>query len=82
MSKFRAIGITCGIGSLLIGARQAGFDVTGNVEWRKYYHARDPDGRNSFCAYFHDAVFKEKITDLTPQEIERLMVAEIALGHP
>lgn len=34
----RALGMTCGVGSMLIGAKQAGFDITGNIEWRPYYH--------------------------------------------
>jgi len=29
----KAIGITCGIGSMLIGAKQAGFEVVGNIGW-------------------------------------------------
>lgn len=36
--KLRAIGVTSGIGSMLIGARSAGFEIVGNIEWRKYYH--------------------------------------------
>ncbi len=34
----RVIGLTCGVGSMLIGAKQLGMDVVGNIEWRKYYH--------------------------------------------
>lgn len=34
-----AFGVTDGIGSMLIGAQQAGFKVLGNVEWRQYYHS-------------------------------------------
>lgn len=67
---------------MLVGARQAGFDVVANVEWRKYYHARDPHGQNTFAANFPGAVFKEKIENLTPQEIERVMNPTLALGHP
>lgn len=36
--KLRAIGVTSGIGSMLIGARTASFEIVGNIEWRKYYH--------------------------------------------
>ena len=78
----RAVGITCGIGSLLIGARQAGFEVVGNIEWRKYYHARDQHGRNTFTENFRGAFFREKIDDLTPQEIERAMEVTLAMSHP
>lgn len=78
----KAIGITCGVGSMLVGARAAGFEVVGNVEWRKYYLARDADGRSTFTDNFPGAIVKQKITDFSTQEIERLMEADIALGHP
>lgn len=80
--KRKAIGITCGIGSMLIGARQAGFAVEGNVEWRKYYGKNDANGQNTFRVNFPGALFKEVIDDLDPAEIERMMNADIALGHP
>ncbi len=35
--EFTAIGITDGIGSLIWGAKQIGFKILGNHEWRKYY---------------------------------------------
>lgn len=78
----KAIGITCGIGSLLVGAKQAGFEVVGNLEWRKYYHLQDDRGRNTFKENFQGAVFKENFRDLELPEIERMMGADIALGHP
>src|SRR5262252_6819885 len=78
----KAIGITCGIGSLLVGARQSGFDVAGNIEWRDYYHTRDSAGRNTFTENFPGAVFKSHYEDLEPAEIERMMNATVALGHP
>ena len=77
-----ALGLTSGIGSLLVGARQAGFEVLGNVEWRRYYFSKDPLGRNTFTENFPGAIFKNKIEDLTPQEIERVMNADLALSHP
>lgn len=78
----KAIGITCGIGSMVLGARQAGFEIEGNVEWRKYYHAKDEYGQNTFASNFPGALFKEKYDDLTPQDVERLMNPDLALGHP
>ena len=77
-----ALGLTSGIGSLLVGARQAGFEVLGNVEWRRYYFSKDPRGRNTCTENFPGAIFKNKIEDLTPQEIERVMNADLALSHP
>src|SRR5262245_51859164 len=80
--KFKAIGITCGIGSMLVGARQAGFEVVGNVEWRKYYHHVDADGKNTFKHNFPGAIFKLKLEDLTSEELARMSNADIALGLP
>jgi DNA (cytosine-5)-methyltransferase 1 len=85
----RAVGLTCGIGSMLVGARMAGFDVLGNIEWRNYYRKVDAGGNNTFLKNFTDLgsakpppFLKKSITDLTPQEIERIMGADLAFGHP
>ena len=80
--SLRAIGITCGIGSMLVGARAAGFRVEGNVEWRKYYHAEDDHGRNTFLANFDDAIFPHTREQMTEEEFLRFRDADIALGHP
>ena len=80
--KLKAVGITCGIGSMLVGARQAGFDVAGNVEWRGYYHFRDRDGRNTFGENFPGAIFKKHLDDLTPTELRVIEGADLVLGHP
>ncbi len=80
--RLTAIGITCGIGSMLVGARQAGFEVLGNIEWRKYYHAPDEHGRTTFRENFRDSVFKHNVDELTDDELARLMGADLALGHP
>lgn len=68
--------MTCGIGSLLVGARDAGFDVVGNVEWRRYYHT------GTFEANFPGATMRESLDDMTPDEIERFMGADYLCGHP
>lgn len=78
----KAIGITCGIGSMLVGARNAGFDVQGNVEWRKYYHYRDAQGRNTFEQNFPGKVFKKNLAEFTQSELANFTGADIALGHP
>lgn len=77
MTKPRAIGVTCGIGSMLVGARQAGFEVVGNVEWRKYYHQG-----GTFPNNFPGAFMKSSLDHLTTDELERFMGADLALGHP
>jgi DNA (cytosine-5)-methyltransferase 1 len=81
-TQLRALGLTCGIGSMLTGARQAGFDVQANIEWRRYYHLKDGEGRNTFTENFPGAQFVHKADDLSMDEIERLMGVELALGHP
>jgi len=78
----KAIGITCGIGSMLVGARQAGFEIVGNIEWRRYYHHRDSEGRNTFEENFPGAIFAKSIDDLSPEEIEKMTGADLAMGHP
>lgn len=78
----KAIGITCGIGSMLVGARQAGFEVVGNVEWRKYYHHEDEHGRNTFLENFPGAVFPFSLDKMPMPEIDALSGADLALGHP
>ncbi len=87
--KLKAVGLTCGIGSMLVGARQAGFEVLGNIEWRNYYRKKDADGKNTFLENFGPMgspepkpFLKKSITDLTPEEIERIMGADLAMGHP
>lgn len=67
---------------MLIGARMAGFDVVGNIEWRKYYHYRDADGKNTFEENYPGAIFKPSLDAMTEEEIERMSNADIAFGHP
>lgn len=67
---------------MLVGARAAGFEVAGQLEWRKYYHATDEHGRNTFRENFPGALLHFRYEDLSHDEIQRLMGADIALGHP
>jgi DNA (cytosine-5)-methyltransferase 1 len=78
----RAIGITCGIGSMLVGAKEAGFEIVGNVEWRRYYHGTDLEDRNTFRENFPGSILKFTADDLTPAELKKFTGADIALGHP
>ncbi len=80
--KLTSIGITCGIGSMLIGAKKAGFDVLGNVEWRKYYHIADDKGRNTFKKNFPGAVMKYNVNELTEDELSMFTNVDLAMGHP
>ena len=78
----RAIGFTCGIGSMLVGARQAGFDIIGNVEWRKYYHKADEEGKNTFIENFPGAYLVKNEEDLTEEQKKELYGIDLAMGHP
>ncbi|RPH72700.1 MAG: DNA cytosine methyltransferase [Myxococcaceae bacterium] len=80
--QLRAVGITCGIGSMLIGARAAGFKIEGNVEWRKYYHEKDAHGQNTFEVNYPGALFPNDRPTMTEEEFQRFSNADIALGHP
>jgi DNA (cytosine-5)-methyltransferase 1 len=75
----KAVGITCGIGSMLVGAKRAGFDVVGNVEWREYYHYEDAQGRNTFTANYPGARFPRQMTE---EEFRVFSNPDLALGHP
>lgn len=69
----KAIGCISGIGSMLLGARQAGFTIYGSWDWRKYYHAVDDYGRNTFTENFLAPFSKE------PEEF--LKNAELLMSH-
>lgn len=71
MGKLNAIGMTCGIGSMLIGARNSGFNIVGNVEWRKYYPEK------TFTHNFPRAFFVRKLVDMP--ELPKI---DLLLGHP
>jgi site-specific DNA-cytosine methylase len=67
---------------MLVGARAAGFDVVGNVEWRKYYHRRDDQGRNTFTQNFKGAFLVHALKDLTPEQVKLAQNCDLAMGHP
>lgn len=81
-NELRAVGITCGIGSMLVGARAAGFKIEGNVEWRKYYHEKDQHGQNTFEVNFPGSLFPNTMEQMTEEEFARFSNPDIALGHP
>lgn len=77
----KAIGFTCGIGSMLVGARNAGFEIVGNIEWRRYYHYKDPEGRNTFTENFPNAFLKKDISEI-PDCYRPDGSLDLAMGHP
>ncbi len=66
----KAIGLTCGVGSMLIGARSAGFKVEGNIEWRPYYHTGTFE--KNFGAFM--------VKDLSQANFSKDIT--LAMGHP
>jgi site-specific DNA-cytosine methylase len=72
----KVIGLTSGIGSMLIGAQQLGMEVLGNVEWRPYYRHT-----NSFENNFNAPMFKD-LESMTIKDKEMMTGADIAFGHP
>ena len=79
--KLRALGVTSGIGSMLLGARQAGFEVVGNFEWRKYYHKKDAEGKNTFTENFPGAFFTQQYPQDHPEWLEKCKNIDIIFGH-
>jgi site-specific DNA-cytosine methylase len=74
--------MTSGVGSMLIGARVAGFDILGNIEWRKYYHKKDEEGRNTFTENFPGSFFVENMDELDEKELAPTETIDLAMGHP
>lgn len=83
MSGLTCLGITSGIGSMMVGAARQGYEVLGNVEWRNYYHHRDPRGRNTFVDNFDRPMF-HKWTDVPAnlRSLWREMDIDLVFSHP
>lgn len=75
-----AVGLTCGIGSMLIGAQELGFTVLGNVEWRDYYRYQ-AGGRPSTFALNFPGGFTARGKNDVPQELLPGSI-DFAAGHP
>ena len=72
----KAAGMTCGIGSMLVGARNAGFDVVGNIEWRRYYHT------GTFEMNFPDAFMVHDRAGLGDMMAAEIAGIDLIMGHP
>ena len=81
-TKLRALGVTSGVGSMLIGAKQAGFDIIGNIEWRNYYRLKDVEGRNTFTENFPGAFLVAKYSDLNDAQQSSVRGVDLVFGHP
>ena len=71
-ASLKAFGLISGVGSLLYGAKKAGFEILGNCDWRKYYHT------GSF-EYNFDRPFTMELSDY---DIPKLKGITIVMGHP
>ena len=56
----KALGMICGIGSMLIGAKRQGYDIVGNIEWRPGYWT------GTFEHNFPGAFMVKNLKSLTP----------------
>ena len=71
----KALGMICGIGSMLIGAKRQGYEILGNVEWRKYYHT------GTFEANFPGSFMANTLNDIPEDKVEECMGVDLLIGH-
>lgn len=72
----KVLGITSGVGSMLIGAQQLGMEVLGNIEWRPYYHT------GTFERNFKGAPQYRYVSDVPQWQMEKWHGVDIIFGHP
>lgn len=71
----KALGMICGVGSMMIGAKRQGYQIIGNIEWRQYYHS------GTFEHNFPGSFMVDTIKDLTPEQIESCEDLDLIIGH-
>ena len=72
----KVLGIFGGIGSMMIGAKQQGYEVIGNIEERPMFFT------GTFEANFPGAFMVNSIDDLTQEQLEKCKDIDLILGHP
>ena len=75
MKKLRVLNMIGGIGSMTIGAKEQGYEVVGNIEWRPYYHT------GTFEYNFPDAFMVKTLAHLTPEQEARCQDLDLIIGH-
>lgn len=75
MKQLKALGMICGVGSMLIGAKQQGYKILGNIEWRKYYHT------GTFEHNFPGAFMVDRLGDLEPEHEAEFEGLDLIIGH-
>lgn len=73
--ELRALGMISGIGSMLIGAKQQGYKIIGNIEWRPYYHT------GTFEYNFPGSFMIKKLNDLTDSQLKECLDLDLIIGH-
>lgn len=71
----KALGMICGIGSMLIGAKRQGYDIIGNIEWRSGYWT------GTFEHNFPGAFMAKDLKSLTPEQLEQCKGVDYMTGH-
>jgi len=71
----KILGMISGIGSMMIGAKEQGYEVVGNIEWRPYYHT------GTFERNFPDSFMVKTLKDLTAEQETQCEDLDIIIGH-
>ena len=72
----KVLGVFGGIGSMMIGAKQQGYEVIGNIEERPMFFT------GTFEANFPGAFMVKSVEDLNEEQIEMCKGVDLILGHP
>lgn len=80
MRPLTALGVTSGVGSMLVGCHELGFKVVGNIEWRDYYRYRSGAGNSTFMKHFPGAFMARGFNDVPANMMPTGI--DFALGHP
>lgn len=71
----KALGMICGVGSMLIGAKKQGYEIVGNIEWRPYYHT------GTFEYNFPGSFLIKTLEDLSEEQRTQCEDLDLIIGH-
>lgn len=71
----KALGMICGVGSMLIGAKEQGYEIVGNIEWRPYYNT------GTFEHNFPGAFYEKNLDSLSEEQLDRCSDLDLLIGH-
>lgn len=72
----KVLGVFGGIGSMMIGAKQQGYEVLGNIENRPMFFT------GTFEANFPGSFMVKSVDELTKEQIEMCKDVDLIVGHP